>query len=330
MEEIILDCDKWEEKPSIIDELTELESSTPILSSYRPSQKDDDVKALEEAESAENGEDWLTCISRFHQKPVVKGKRKSGESIFGMTEGKKKKKKKKKDGDDEWVDYGKEFEPEMALMQNLLIDQNKFVQSLQQRYDVLESSKSSARGVGKFTTDLISAINQGRSTSMQLVNAIISTKKTVADLNMKERKEKAGLAGLDGDDLNQYSANLLKNMIGQSRRELANYGDNVMVDGGPDDIFSDIAEGFTDDDTRDDDVTKFLQYETRNPKLIAVVDDETDECYLQAIAGDNGEVLADYPLPNTGKMEINRSTNVAVDEYHNKYPIEFRNKKLDA
>ena len=102
--------------------------------------------------------------------------------------GGKKKKKKKKEAEGP-KDYSHEFEAEMGLYQNLLKDSTAFTDSLQKRYYSLESSKSSARGIGKFTTDLISAINQSRDGSIKLISQIASLKKDIINLNMKERKE---------------------------------------------------------------------------------------------------------------------------------------------
>ena len=228
---------------------------------------------------------------------------------------KKKKKKKEKEGP---KDYNVEFEPEMALIKNLLADQNRFVDSLQKRYDILESTKSSARGVGKFTTDLISAISQSRGISRQLVTDMVSLKKTIADLNMKEKKENA--AALDGgDDLNNFSATFLKNLISKGKADAFIYGDDAPVEGTDSDIFSNISEELADSD-RSPDIDTYLKYESRDVKLVAYVNKETDEWELKAVASD-GEILDDYPIPYIDHMEINRSTELASDVFHTKYPI---------
>lgn len=321
---IMLDYDKWE-KPhkSIIHELDELEEDTftPLLGEYRTTDKKSKKMAVDDSENI-SGDDWLTTIASFRQKPTIK-KGYKGDSIFNSS-GKKKKGKKKEKGERELKDYQKEFETEMGIMQNLLIDQNNFVESLQKRYNILETNKSSSRGIGKFTTDLISAINQGRSTSMQIVDKIISTKKTIADLNIKERKE-FGSNNMDGElsNLSEYSAQFLKQMINKNRMDLKNYGDGGPVDGNLDDIFDGISENLGDDMRDDTEVEQYLKYENRSPKIIAIVNKDSNEYRLQAISKNDGEILEDYPIPEISKLEINRSTNVAVDEYHNKYDIQW-------
>lgn len=304
---------------SLLDEMDDIErESISMISSYRPkSQKKTDIDALQEANS--DGDDWLHTIETFKAEPI-KGTRKNSGGIFDYfgEDGKKKKKKKKKDKD-EMTDYNKEFEPEMNLLQNLLSDQSRFTSSLQKRYDTLESTKSSARGVGKFTTDLITSINQGRSTSLQIASNIVSLKKTIADLNMKERKERAAAEGGDCENMGDYSANFLKQVLRESRKDLAAYGDDAPIDGDVSDIFANVASELADSD-RSDEIDQYLKYEKDNVQIYAFVNKETRDYRLEAMT-ESGKVLDDYPLPQVRSLEINESTEVASDEYHTKYPI---------
>lgn len=305
---------------SLLDQMDEIErDSVSMISSFRPkasSKKERDIDAIEEANA--DGDDWLRTIETFKQEPI-KGMKKNSGSIFEYFGEEGKKKKKKKKDKNELIDYGKEFEPEMALLENLLSEQSRFTASLQKRYDTLENSKSSARGVGKFTTDLIASINAGRSSSLQIVNSLTSLKKTIADLNMKERKEKAAANGEDLENMGEYSANFLKQVLRNSRKDLADYGDDAPVEGDESDIFANLSEELSDVD-RSDEIEKYLQHEKDNVQIYAIVNKETDEWYLEARA-ESGKVIDDYPLPQPKSMEINRSTEVASDEYHTKYPI---------
>lgn len=304
---------------SLLDELDDMEQeSVSMISSFRPkSSKKTDIDAIEEANEA--GDDWLHTIETFKAEPI-KGTKRNSNGLFDYfdEDGKKKKKKKKKDKDAQ-IDYGKEFEPEMNLLQNLLSEQSRFTASLQKRYDTLESAKSSARGVGKFTTDLITSINQGRSTSLQIASNLVSLKKTIADLNMKERKERAAEAGGDYENMGDYSANFLKQVLRQSRKDIGAYGDDTPMDGDVSDIFANISEELSDVD-RSDDIEKYLRHEKDNVQIYAFVNRNTDEYTLKAMT-EGGEILDDYPIPTVASMEINHSTEVASDEYHTKYPI---------
>lgn len=322
MSEIIMNYSEYmhlskPKKKSLLDEMDVMEQeSFSMISSFRPtntSKKKDDAEQMQEASEA--SEDWLRTIETFKAEPIRGNK--SSMDIFGDYTGKKKKKKKK--NKDEAVDYAKEFEPEMNILQNLLNEQSRFNASLQKRYDTMESSKSAVRGVGKFTTDLITSINQGRGTSLQITNNIVSLKKTIADLNMKERKERAAVNGEGLENMGDYSANFLKQVLRESRKDIGNYGDDSPVDGDASDIFANLSEELSGTE-RSEDIEKYLQYEKDNVTIYAYVNKETDAYHLEAVTED-GRILDDYPIPYVEKMEINHSTEVASDEYHTKYPI---------
>ena len=349
---IILDYDMQPskvKKRSLLDEYDELELEEPAMSfnKFRPSEIKKEKETSELAKSVDEDEiddDWLGVLSQWKTPKVKTHKNYRNSDVFDFLHGesgkKKKKKKKEKEGP---KDYYDDFAPEIGLMRNMLEDatkftdslqkryyalestkssareQSRFTSSLQKRYDTLESTKSSARGVGKFTTDLISSINQSRSVSSQLLNNITSLKKSIADLNMKERKEAAAANGGDGEDLSNFSASFLRKLIQQDRSDAAMYGDAVPISGDEDDIFDNISELLA-DNGRSDEVDKYLKYENRNVELVAYVDPDTDAYEIKAIAED-GEELYDYPIPEVERMDINHSTEIATDEYHTRYRI---------
>ena len=111
-------------------------------------------------------------------------------------------------------------------------------------------------------------------------------------------------------------------MIRESRTDTSMYEDGGPVEGTDDDIFANVELGL-EDSNRSEEVDKAIQYEKRDVNIIAVVNPDTDEYRLEAVAGDNGEVLKDYPLPHVRSMNINHSTEEASDEYHTKYPIRW-------
>ena len=325
---IILDYDMQPskvKKRSLLDEYDELELEEPAMSfnKFRPSEIKKEKETSELAKSVDEDEiddDWLGVLSQWKTPKVKTHKNYRNSDVFDFLHGesgkKKKKKKKEKEGP---KDYYDDFAPEIGLMRNMLEDATKFTDSLQKRYYALESTKSSARGVGKFTTDLISSINQSRSVSSQLLNNITSLKKSIADLNMKERKEAAAANGGDGEDLSNFSASFLRKLIQQDRSDAAMYGDAVPISGDEDDIFDNISELLA-DNGRSDEVDKYLKYENRNVELVAYVDPDTDAYEIKAVAED-GEELYDYPIPEVERMDINHSTEIATDEYHTRYRI---------
>lgn len=330
--EIILDVSLHKSRKktagAIMDDLEVIDSQAPDVSAIasinltKPKKnKDKEEKDLEV--SADSTGDWLDAVSNFRNEPIhTTGSKSSG--IFDFVDGsggKKKKKKRKQKG--ELTDYRKEFEPEMILFQNLLEEQTKFTTSLQRRYNSLESTKSAARGTGKFTTDLITQINQARATTASFANSVVSIKKTIADLRMKERKE-LGNNQEGSEDLGSYSANFLKKMIQQDRNTLAAYGGDVVpMDSDPDDMFKHVQDNLDEAGiTRPDEVEAYMKYGT-DVELRVAVNRESKEYEFEAVNRTTGEIIDDYPTPTVGRLDINASTGMASDDYYNKYPIRW-------
>lgn len=320
-ESIIFDCSFTEKKKKrgkrILDELDELDSAPSFLSigSYKSNKEKKEKEEKEKEKSIQD--DWLKMVNSFEEEPIQCKKSTSGifEPYYAES-GKKKKKKKKKDGD--LTDYNKEFEQDARLIRNLLVEQTKFTDALQKRYNMMAETKSSARGVGKFTTDLIAAVNQARTLSMQLVEKQVNLKKTIADLTMKEKKE-FGKIDEGAEDMGLYSSRFLKEMINE--RGMINSMDNYDIpgdDGDIEDLFGAVMEN-VDDDDQSDEVDKYLEYEKLNVTIYACID-ENDNAYFEA-HDENGNVVPDYPCPEMTSLNINRSTNVASDKYSTKYPI---------
>lgn len=307
-------CDEYElpvnRKKRILSDLDEIESQEDVV--LLSSSKKDKKEKKEEVEDAGS---WLTSLTTLSTSRIKATK--SAKDLF--SNGKKGKKKKKKEKN-EPTDFAKEFEPEVALINNLLVDQSRFVDSLQQKYDRMESLKSSARGTGKFTTDLIANINQGRQLTAQLVDKKISVKKTIVDLEMKERKELG--AGLDGDDMNNFAAEYLKNII-TNRPDMMNAYGEIGVEDTDEYGLIDAIDGNL-DDNRGDEVAAYLKYENRHVTVFVEMNPDDVDDYDFVAETDDGEVLLDYPLPDKTTLSLNRSTMIATDAYGKKYKVEFR------
>ena len=327
--------EKVKRKKNLLSELDELDEEeiclpSAIFNKRKEKKKESKVDKDEQKES-ELDDDWLNTITSFKTPKINKAKRKTFTGFDFDDDGKKvKKKKKKKDG--ELINHKKDFEPEMALLRNLQMDQTKFVDSLQKKYDQLENTKSSARGVGKFTTDLINSITTARSVSMQLVDKIISTKKTIADLDFKERKEFGSNTNSEHQNLSNYASTYLKQVMTSGRNNLVaqnNTYDNNSYDEDDniDDLFDSISDSLGETD-RSEDVEKYLKYENDNVEIVVKYYDDADENDLDnkyqfiAYNGD-GEVIDDYPLPEKTKLSINRATGIATDKYGSKYKMEI-------
>lgn len=303
---------------SQIDEINDAdEASNNFLSSSFLTNIDSQQKK-KEAEEEKEADNWFRSMYDSYEDFSLDRHVEIQGDLFNHK--KKKKKKKKKDKENDLIDYTKELDPEAALLTNLLVDQNRFTESLQKEYDYIKSRKSSARGVTKQMTDLVENITDARSLSMQLVKEKINLKKTAAELNLKQKKE---LGGVDTGDINEFAANFLKqtltnrNQLSATDRnapEVSEYND----DG--DDLFNDL-ESSMDDEKRPDEVEKYLKYENSNVKVYVVITNDDVENYEFIAMDQDNQIIDDYPMPIHTDISVNRSTNIATDEYGKKYTI---------
>ena len=246
--------------------------------------------------------------------------KKHGKGTYDDLFGDKKKKKKKKKKKNELTDYKKEFEPEAALLRNLLIEQNRYVDSLQREYDYMANHKSSSRGINKNMTDLMDNITQARNLSMQLVDKHVNLKKTIADLSMKERKERAGTLG-EGDNLADFASSYLKQMISDRAQYINGTGSAEIGNYTSEEMANFITENIGESDRRIE-ADKYLEYENMNVTIYLHINSQDEGDYYYEAVAEDGTILDDYPLPlKETKFNINRSTDIATDTYGVKYQI---------
>ena len=317
-------------KMSLLSEIKNIEDVSPANGTFLPSsllvenkhKKHNNEYGYDDAPvdrgEEEDPEGWFQAINLMCAKPSKKKLKKATDDIFESA-GLKKKKKKKKKGNGDLIDFKSEFETERALYKNLLMDQSKFVESLQREYDGIIGKKSSNRGLTKQMTDLIENINQARSLSMQLVEKNVNVKKLIAELNMKQKKE---FGSMDTDNMNDFASSYIKNMINNRAAALGAGYDGVVSDYNEDELLEaiDMAEL----DERPDEVNKYLEYENSKIKVYVAIDendpDGIDNYRFVVKDGDGNEVY-DYPTPLRTAISVNRSTNMASDKYGNKYSI---------
>lgn len=324
--------DKIKRRRTVLNELESFSNDTILPSEIFNKKKDkeaknkkSDTKNIDKDESVDN--DWFDSLTNFK---TVKP-RKADKSLFkGFNKKDKKEKNKKKN---EVINHKKDFEPEMALFKNLQMEQSKFVDSLQKKYNQMENTKATSRGVGKFTTDLIDSINTARSVSMQLVDKIVSIKKTIADLDFKERKEFGSKNTSEQENMASYASTYLKqvmdvgrnNIVGNQQQNYTDYSSEEDSDS-IDDLFDSINESLSDVE-RDEDSEKYLKYENDGIEVKVIwhesLPDDSDSKYEYVAYNKHGNVVSDYPLPEKTKLSINKATKKATDMYGNKYDMEL-------
>lgn len=314
-------------KRNIVKSLSEYEEDVFLPSSVQTTSEPKKKKNEEVYKDDDTStDDWLGHLMTYDLIRPLKGNNKDvfkSTGLYGESEKKKGKKKKKKDNTP--TDFSKEFESESTMLRTLLVDQSKLTDSMQKAYDAMASQKSSTRGIGKFTTDIQTNIIQSRQLQLHIVDKLISTKKTIADLSMKERKEFG--VGVDGagSDLSQYAGDMLKQMISTGQKTLlGNDFTDLMVEGDDTDIMNAIM-GSDINHERSSDADKYLRYENDNVTIYAVCTDNPEsrggfDHYFIA-RDEDGNDIDDYPLPNIGNAGINRSTNILTDQYGKKYTI---------
>lgn len=315
-------------KSALLNEIKDIEDVSPMNGTFLPSSllvdnkkhhKDDyndDAPVIRETD--EDPDEWFQAINLICSKPSKKKIRKGADDIFESA-GLKKKKKKKKNKDGNLVDFKSEFDTERTLYKNLLMDQSRFVESLQREYDNIIGKKSSNRGMTKQMTDLIENINAARSLSMQLVEKNVNVKKLIHELDMKQKKE---FGSLDSDNMNDFASSYIKNMIGNRSLAVGTGMDGMVSDFNEDEFLDAIDAAELDD--RPESVEKYLQYENRNVKVYVVIDDSDPdgiENYRFIAKDEDGYEIDDYPMPIHTSISVNRSTNVATDKYGQKYKI---------
>jgi len=339
---VTFNCKDTLRSKSILDELEDLddfELPSQRASEYKEHKEEKKKEKEKEKESkkkksffddddyfgdSSSTEDWLASVATF-KSPKIKKKNKPMFKGFGSDgEGKKKKKKNKETG---VISHKKDFDTELALLKSLQSEHAKFLDSLRKRYNQMEETKSTARGIGKFTTDLITNITSGTTTSLQIIKEIAALKKSVADLDFRERKEFGQDKNSEQTNLTNYASTYLKQVMDVGRNNIIGgpqYEDigEVEDDG---DLFDSIAESLGEDD-RDDDSAKFLKYENMDVKVKVLYHDNAPDDDLENkydfIAYDNeNNVIEDYPLPEKTQLNINRSTNICSDIYGNKYEM---------
>ena len=282
--------------------------------------------AAEDQDEPENNE-WLDMILSYGtQDSKIKKKKYNSKDYLDVdfdedgTVKKKKKKGKKKKGKG-LTDFNKEFETEANMLRTLYVEQSKFTDSLQKKYDAMNNSKSSARGIGKFTTDLINSITTARNTQLSIVAKNMDLKKTIADLTFKEKKE-FGDPDAIGNDNNMYASSFMKELLSNGRGNIVGSSDSFgNIDGNEvydsEELINELQDSFGESQSNERD---FIDFENMDVQVFVVVDDNGS--YKFEARDKDGNVVPEYPLPNKSKMSFNKSTMIATDNYGRKYPLE--------
>lgn len=295
---------------------SDMDDMTPILPSKILAKSEESSKPETEEDEYYGNDEWMASLSSMAK---IRATRISDGLLDPDEMGRKKKKKKKKKTD--VTDYEEKFSPELALLRGLLKDQTAFVNSAQRIYNSMQAQKSSARGVGKYTNDLMGQINSGRQLAKDLVKEIIGAKKTIAELSMKEREKLAKAMGVDSDELTSWSASFLKSLTSKDRAALEQEIGGIEDLDSDDDLFAAIDNQIG--DNQDGEANLYLKYENLHPQIRARYIQTTGDTEFYAVSED-GDLIEDYPVPAAGtKLDVNTSTGVGTDEFGRKFSVDI-------
>lgn len=322
-------------KLSAIDEMAQepqydtLSKATSFLSTKdKKKAKAKEKEKLEIEEESKKTDSFINSLNnmQWNLKPTTVVDFEEDDFLFGNNKKKKKKKKPAKDKEGK-IDFNRELEHEFNLLKNNSATMADIVSSLKKNFDAMNSNKSTTRGIGKYQNDLTANLTTAMEKQNNLIKTMIDVKVKAAELNMKMRKEYGEGVDGEGNDASSTAANILKGLIRERDqfRETGNANTEILdIDDADDNddltstLFGDINEG------RSDEVDRYLKYENENVEIIVSINDTNMEDYDFIARNENGDVIHDYPLPLKTKLQVNRSTGIAIDEYGEKYHIEWR------
>lgn len=296
--------------------VSDMDEMTPVLPSQILARATESEKSEMDDDEYYGNDEWMASLASMTK---IRATRLSDGLLDPDEMGAKKKKKKKKKGD--VTDYDEKFSPELSLLRGLLRDQTTFVNSAQRNYNSMQTQKSSSRGVGKYTTDLMNSINTGRALAKDLIKEIIGTKKTIAELSMKEREKIAKAMGVDSDGLTSWSSSVLKTITSKDRAAIEQEIGGIEELDSDDDLFAAIDDQIGGNSS--DESQRYLKYENLHPQVRAKYVQQTGDTEFYAVTED-GDMIEDYPVPTAGtKLDVNLSTGIGTDEFGRKFPVDI-------
>lgn len=222
--------------------------------------------------------------------------------------------------------YKKEFSEELVLLYNLLDELNSFDKKLNRKVEGLDSTR--ARGMSKYTNDLIQSLLTCKTNKLQVLKEISNIKKTIVDLKMKDQK------GNKGDSENSpeiMASSYLNQILGMGRNTfLKNINGAAMqpsvrgLNFDEEDDFDELLDKKLEDGTgRSDEIEKYVKYESLEPKICVKKFIDTGDWEFIVMDKFNREI-PDYPTPNPETvipMKFSDDGVMATDKHGRSYKV---------
>ena len=245
---------------------------------------------------------------------VMKKPKKGKKDLFDEKVAKKKRKK----------NIEVKFNPDLTALKKILKDAEVTATDAKAIFDEIKASK--VRGVGKFLTDLIQAINTANNTRASIVRQMSTIKKDIIDLQLKQEKGKKGKdeeSKSNEDYGNQLFANLFGSTGSSGRKGLKERAREFYNSQDFDEMNEEDTEDYIEDrlnsediNFRSEDGNKYIQYESENPEDVILYHDNGE--WETSAVNKHGQIMPDdYPIidkENLGKVTFNLDDKKATDE----------------
>lgn len=222
------------------------------------------------------------------------------------------------------VDPNKIFSSEMNGLRALASDQQKIIKMFEQK--LVESLVDQRKnGLTESDIDALSALSTARSTIATITKEQSNIKKNITDIKLKQyqiadnKRNHEQMATGNGDTggnmapRNMSKTSILDNIFNSTIA--TNGGDPVNYTGGSSMDPNSLIDSITNP------TSNHLQYESSNPTTYVVVDNDNDGRTSFETYSETGELLNDYPNPDSRIVSLDYDAGVATDELGQKYPI---------
>lgn len=219
------------------------------------------------------------------------------------------------------TDPNKIFSSELNGLRALASDQQKIIKMVEKK--LMESLTDQRKnGLTESDIDALSALSTARSTIATITKEQSNIKKNITEIRLKQYQinENNKMNNMqpsgDGQPMRPVrgasSTSILDNIFNSS--VATNPGNAVTYD-----------TGNTDPNKLIDDITNpssvHLRYESMNPTTYVVIDNDNLGKTKYETYSESGELLPDYPNPESDIVSLDYDAGLATDELGQKYPI---------
>lgn len=226
----------------------------------------------------------------------------------------------------EKIDPNKIFTADIAALRTLAADQQKIIKVFERK--LLESLTDKGKfGLTEDDVAAMQALTSARAAVTAISKEQVGIKKNIAELKLKQQQA-AGGGGPTVTTTGRTSAvdvgrSIMDNIFDSVTTIIPTQAQENVVANYPS-AELDQAAAVLDDIVSMDDVAPVTKYEAENPTTYVVVG-ESDTDVEFVTKNSSGEIILDYPNPDSKITNVNRESKVAQDELMKTYPIIFKN-----